>query len=153
KLQPDHEAAHRALEHVQENGEWMTRDEQMARRGYTKYRGRYVTQHELDLLQKSDAQRAAEKEWFGKVLPWVRWVAGDSDRQRRQGITNLEAITDPAAIAAMTMHMADHDHPAVRRLFVSVLSRIPGPEAVPPLVARSLYDGSSGIRQAAMEAI
>jgi hypothetical protein len=148
QLDPSHEAAHKGLAHVQENGEWMTRDEQMARRGYVKHKGRYVTQHE-----QTAAQRAAEQEWFTKVHPWVRWVAGNNERQRQQGIGYLQDISDPAAIPALVTHMSDHDNVGVRRLFVAVLGNIPGPQPVAPLVARSLFDGSSTVRDAALAAL
>ena len=152
-INPDHEAARKALGHVQERGEWMTREEQMASRGYFLHKGKYVTQQELDLLEKSDAERAAEKEWFGKVHAWVRWIAGTRARQRQQGVANLEAITDPAAVAALSTHMADHQQSAVRRLFVGVLSQISGPKTVRPLVHQSLFDSDITIRQSAFEGL
>lgn len=152
-LDPDHAEAHRALGHVQDRGEWLTREEMMARRGYLLYQGRWVTQQELDLLEKSDAERAAEREWFTKVLAWVRWAAGANERQRQQGIAALKEIRDPAAVAALTAHMAEHESADVRTLFVQVLGQIPGPRSARPLAERSLFDPHALVRKAALDAL
>lgn len=152
-LDPDHAGAHKALGHVQENGDWMTRDEQMARRGYIKHKGKYLTRHELDLLQKTEAERGAEREWFAKVYPWVNWLTGNNERQRGEAYTNLRKIDDPAAVPALTTHMATHEQLSVRKLFVEILARISGPRPIEALVHRSLFDGNSAVRQAAIAAL
>jgi hypothetical protein len=152
-IDPDHAEARRALGYVQDRGEWLTREELMTRRGYTLYQGRWVTQQELDLLEKSDAERAAEREWFTKVLAWVRWAAGSNERQRQQGIAALQQIRDPAAVAALTAHMAEHESIAVRMLFVQVLGNIPGPRSARPLAERSLFDPHALVRKAALDAL
>jgi len=152
-LDPGHVEARKALGHVQERGEWMTVDEQMALRGYTRRQGRWVTQQELDLLEMNDALRAAEKEWFSKVHAWTRWVAGTAERQRAQGLAELRAIVDPAAVAALSTHLGDHDQSSLRALFVEVLGNIPGPRAVKPLVDRSLFDRDATVRTAAFDAL
>lgn len=149
-IDADHTVARKALGHVQERGEWMTRDEQMAERGYTLHKGKWVTQQELDLLEKSAAERAAEREWFTKTYAWVRWIAGNNERQRQEGIAHLQQIDDPAAVAALTTHMATHDLIGVRRLFVSILSGLPGPRPVRPLAERCLYDPDLELREAAL---
>ncbi len=151
-IDPDHEEANKALGHVRENGEWMSREEAMARRGYVRYQGKYVSQHELDLLQKSEAERAAELEWFGKVRVWVRWVEGSS-RRRYEGQNHLLEITDPAAVPALTNFMQGHELVVVRKLLVGVLENIPGSRTVEPLVQLSLYDGSAAVRSAAIGAL
>jgi HEAT repeat protein len=152
-LDPEHAEAHKALGHVQENGEWMTRAQQMTARGYVQHKGKWVTAQELDLLEKSEAERAAEEEWFSKVYAWTRWAAGRNERQRQQGRAHLLEIVDPAAVAALTSHMADHEESAIRELFVNVLADIPGPKPVRPLVARSLFDDVEPVRLAAIAAI
>lgn len=152
-LQPDHAEAHRALGHVLERGQWMTRDEQMASRGYVLHNGKYLTPQELELIEKSDAVRTAERDWYTKMAVWVRWLGGANERQQQQGIAALKAINDPAAVWGLQSHMSGHAQPAVRRLMVEVLAGIPGEAAVPALVDRSLYDVDHGIRFAALRAI
>lgn len=152
-IDPDHAEARRALGHVQDRGEWLTREELMARRGYILYQGRWVTQQELDLLEKNEAERTVEREWFPKVLAWVRWAAGTNERQRQQGIAALKEVRDPAAVAALTTHMAEHESVAIRTLFVRVLGNIPGPRSARPLAERSLFDSNALVRKAALDAL
>ena len=152
-IEPNHAVARKALGHVQERGEWMSREDQMAARGYVHHKGKWVTQQELDLLEKSAAERAAEKEWFSKTYAWVRWVAGNSERQRQEGIAQLQQITDPAAVAALSTHMATHDVIGVRRLFVNILKGISGPRPVRALAERSLFDLDGLLREEALAAI
>ncbi|MFV0445692.1 MAG: HEAT repeat domain-containing protein [Planctomycetaceae bacterium] len=148
-LDPDHAQARKALGYVQDRGDWMTREEQMASRGYYLHQGKWVTQQELDLLEKSDAERTAEKAWFSKIHVWVKWIEGSNERQRQEGAAQLQQITDPSAVAALTRQMAEHKAPAMRRLFVEILSKIPGPRSVKPLVARNLFDPVFEIREVA----
>jgi hypothetical protein len=54
-LDPDHEAAHKALRHTFHNGEWLSQEELMRSRGYIRHKNRWVTQQELDLIEKSAA--------------------------------------------------------------------------------------------------
>jgi hypothetical protein len=152
-LEPDNAVAHKALGHVQERGAWMTREEQMASRGYILHKGKYVTPQELELIAKSDAERTAEREWYQKMVVWVRWLGGNNDRQRQQGVAALKAINDPAAVWGLTSHMADHRQPDVRRFFVEILAGIPGDRSVAPLVQRSLYDVDAAIRLAALNSL
>jgi hypothetical protein len=149
ELDPEHADARQALGHVRERGEWMTRAEMMAARGYFLHQGKWVTQQELDLLAKTSAQRAAEREWFSRVHVLVAWITGTRDRQRDDGVAQLKAIHDPAAVPALTKNMSTHQAAAVRRLFVDIVSQIPGPAPVQPLVDRSLHDPELAIRQTA----
>lgn len=152
-LDPDHAEAHKALGHVQFRGEWMTREAQMEQRGYVLHQGRYVTQQEYEQLTKSEAERTAEREWFSKVRAWVRFASGANERQRQEGIAELQQITDPAAVPALVTHMADHADPGIRRLMVASLSNIPGTRPVKPLVVRSLEDADPTIRDAALSGL
>ena len=152
-IDPDHVESHKALGHVQYRGEWMTREAQMAQRGYVLHQGRYVTQQEYDQLAKSESERAAEREWFAKVRAWVRFASGANERQRQEGTTELQQITDPAAVPALVTHMAEHGDPGIRRLMVASLSNIPGVRPVKPLIVRSLQDADATIRDAALSAL
>ena len=55
QLDPEHVPARRGLGHVRQNGRWMSRDEQMAARGYVKHKGKQeVLPQELDLIAQGD---------------------------------------------------------------------------------------------------
>jgi len=152
-IDPDHEAARRGLGYTRHGTEWMTRHEAMLADGYIRHKGRYVTQQELDLIEKTAAQRDAEQEWFAKVRLWFGWATGRHEGRMADGIQKLQEIRDPLAIPALVRIMADHDDPKVRRFFVRVLSKMGGSPPVAPLVHRSLVDAVPDIRAAAIAAL
>ncbi|MCA9075417.1 MAG: HEAT repeat domain-containing protein [Planctomycetaceae bacterium] len=153
RLDPDHEKAQRGLGRARYDGKWMTRDEWMTSRGYIQHRGKYVTQQELDLIDKSEAQRQAERVWLGKVRLWVSWATGRDEGRRSEGMQRLGDIADPNAIAALVTELADHDNREARMFLVKQLSEMPDPRTVSPLVQQSLHDVDAQVREAAIQAI
>lgn len=152
-LDPDHEKAHYGLGHTKHEGEWISRDELMESQGYVKYRGRYITPQELEILEKSKAQLEAEKEWHGKVRLWLGWLTGRHEERRRQGLEHLQNIDDPNAVTALVRNLQDDSNPQLRRLYIAILKRIPGPRPVPPLVQQSLHDADYELRYESLNAI
>ena len=80
----NHEKAQVALGRVWHEGGWVDRDEMMAAQGYVKYKGRYVTTQELDVLQKTTAELAEEREWFQKIKLWHGWIVGRHEERRHE---------------------------------------------------------------------
>lgn len=152
-LEPDHAEVRRILGHVRHNGEWMTRDEMMQARGYVKHKGKYVTRQELDLLEKSQAEREAEQAWFPKVRMWFGWATGGNVSRAGEGLDNLQAIQDPDAVPALVNFMGEHDSDEVRLTLTRILGRLPGPKPVQPLVNKSLHDADDDVRTAARAGI
>lgn len=152
-LDPDHEAAHRGLKHRLVDGEWMSRDEEMLAKGYVKHRNRYVTPQELELIEKTEAELAAEQDWYKRVRLWRAWLYGRSDKRREQALVELQQIVDPHAVAALTQNFQEDENRQARALFVKILSGIDGPRPVAPLVAQSLHDTDHEIRYEALNAI
>lgn len=152
ELDPDHEGARRALNHVFYRGEWMPQEEAMAAQGYFRHEGRWVTQQELDLIEKSAEQREAERQWYPQIRLWVNWLV-EVPNKRSEAFTNFQQINDPAAVPAMVANMANHENTAVRQLFVSSLAQIGGRGVVQPLVAQMLLDVDPSNRVAAMVAL
>ncbi len=152
ELDPDHEASRRALRHVFYGGKWMPQEEAMAAQGYFRHEGRWVTQQQLDLIEKTAEQRAAEQEWYPQVRLWVTWIEAVPNKQG-EALRNFGQIQDPAAVPALVSNMADHESSAVRVLFVNVLRQIGGTAAVEPLVAQLLLDVEPAIRLAALESL
>ena len=152
-IDPDHAESRRILGHVRHNGQWMTREQWMESRGYILHRGKYVTQQELDLLEKSQAEREAETAWYPKVRLWFTWMSGRSRQRAAEGRANLEAIRDPDAAAALVNFLGDHESDGVRLFCVECLSRMQGPKPVRSLAAKSLFDESGDVRRAARQGI
>lgn len=153
QLDPDHEKAHRGLGHSNRGGKWMTRDAAMTAQGYVKHKGRYVTRQELELIQKSQAERDAEQKWFKKIRRWHGWLTGrDFDRQKL-GLDELKQIQDPDAVSALLRLMQDDRNKQIRELYIQILAQIKGDKPVAPLVTQYLRDSDWKLRFAALDAI
>ena len=59
---PDHAGAHRALGHVFRDGEWMTKEEDLIRRGYTRYERRWISPEEQERLAAALEEEAEAEE-------------------------------------------------------------------------------------------
>jgi hypothetical protein len=153
EIDPDHEDARRILQHVQHNGEWITRDELMTRRGYVRHKGKWITRQELELIQEQEAERNAELVWYPQVRLWFRWVTGNHAGRKAEGMSHLEELTDPDAVPALQNFMEEHESRSVRRLFVRILGRMQGPKPVQPLLDRYLLDSDEVVRQEALTGI
>ena len=153
RLDPEHLPARRALGHVKRDGQWMTYDEARQAEGYVKYKGKYITPQELELIQKTEAELKAEQQWYRRIRLWKAWLTGSNDRRRQEGLAHLRGVTDPYAVPALTQNLADEKNESLRRLYVRILSQIPGPRPVKPLVSLSLTDADYELRYKALNAI
>lgn len=129
ELEPDNEVVHRALGHIRHEGQWMSRDEMMESQGYVRHNGKYITKLELELLEKTESERAAEQEWYPKVKQWTGWITGRDPRRISEGAASLRALREPDAVAALWNYLGQHKNVECRRLFVEVTGQIPGPKS------------------------
>lgn len=153
ELDPQNEQAHRALGHVKREGKWTTQDEYMLSRGYVRYKRKYVTPEEKELLEKSAAEREELHRWHAKISSWSKWLTGRSDKQRQIAVENIRSLADPAAVPALEKVFADHPSRDVRLLYVESLTHFNTPASVTLLVKQGLFDVDSGIRSRAIQAV
>jgi hypothetical protein len=153
ELQPENEQIHRALGHVQYEGEWMSRDDAMTKQGYVKHKGKWITLLEMELLGKTEAERAAEQVWYPKVKQWAMWIGGRDARRVHEGLTQLRSIQDPDAVAALWNYLGQNPNADYRRLFVEVAGQVKGIKPVRRLSQCLLYEGNQAIFELALGTI
>jgi len=153
ELQPDHEAAHLALEHQWHDGKWFTRDAWMESQGYVKYKSKYVTVQELELLKKTRQELLEEREWSKKIRLWHTWLNGRNQRRSAVALAELQQVDSPQAVSGLRRNFWEDNNPHVRSLYVQILSQIPGAAPVSALVEQSLHDPEYEIRYAALNGI
>ncbi|MBM82912.1 MAG: hypothetical protein CMJ78_20305 [Planctomycetaceae bacterium] len=154
ELSPDHEQARYGLGHTRRNGVWMSpaeKDAEMRAKGYVKYKGRYITEEEFLLLEQTEIEIAAEREWFQKLKPLHKRLIGRDDRKSRAAYEDIKKIDSPHAVRALVNFFGDDKNKNVRRLYVEVLSQIEGLKPVEPLVNACLLDSDKKVRELAME--
>lgn len=153
ELDPLHEKAQTALGRVWHEGAWVDRDDMMAARGYVKYKGRYVTVQELDLIQKTSDEREVERDWFQKLKTWHAWLNGRNEDRQRQGLLAVQQIDDPHAAPAVIRYLCEDKQREMRVLGVAVLSKLSGAKGAAGLVKLSLYDSDDDVRYASLNGI
>jgi hypothetical protein len=149
ELDPDHAEARRILGYHQENGQWVTKSDVMAQRGYKRYKGEWKTQQEIDLLEKKHKQDVGQQEWFKKLRLWRGWLGTDRSAQARE---NIIAITDAAAIKALENGLRDSST-QVRLLYIEALAKIDTLEAAKILANVSINDEDEEVRHACLDAL
>jgi hypothetical protein len=137
ELDPKHVDAHRALNHRQVSGQWVSRDEEMTKLGYRRYRGRWRSAQEIELMERKAKDETNVREWYGKVKMWRGWLGTNRDGQAHK---NLMAIDDPYAVEALAAGMKQEPVQAVRAMYIEILAKIGSPDAIQALAERSMED-------------
>lgn len=153
ELEPDHKKARAALGHIWQEGQWVDQDEMMAARGYVKYKGRYITTLEMELIEKTEEEVEAEKAWYPKIRLWVNWLRGSHLGRQADALANLRGVTDPDACPAVVKFLADDANASLRQLAVQVLSQPGGPKPVAGLTKLMVLDPEPELRKAALDAL
>lgn len=153
ELSPEHQKAQLALGRVWHEGNWVDRDELMASQGYVKYRNRYITPQELEIIQNTAEELASERAWYQKIRLWHGWLDSASEDRSRRAISEFRNIDDSRAAAALLKILGSDSRVQVRELCVEILTRISGIKAVGGLVKFALFDDDDRVRAAALSGI
>ena len=151
EVDPNHANARRALGYVWINGQWTTQKDRKDKEGYKLYKGRWVTQQEIDLAEEKEKVEAAERVWIQKVNRWVGWLSTD---RARLGEESLLDIRDPVAIRALAAAMKGGrtvPPPTTRRLLAQVLAKIESPAAVKVLAHAAMEDDDDELRNVSID--
>jgi hypothetical protein len=131
------------LGYHQVDGQWVTYDETMTKRGYVRHNGKWMLPQEWQIAEDKKKVEAAQQEWFQKLKRWRNWLGTDRDQQARLSIV---AITDPDAVRALATGLRDEKDPQTRKLFVDALAKIDASEAARALAIAAVYDDVEEMR-------
>lgn len=148
ELDPNHEAAHKALGHVKLDGKWTTQRDELASQGLRFYKGRVRTQQEIDILEEGQKKKGTEAEWAGKIERLIRGLASDRAEEARAA---LLAIRDPAATKGLAAALKRNIPAPVRIVLVQALAEIDSHEAVKALTFTAIADPVEEVRLTALE--
>jgi hypothetical protein len=153
ELSPEHEKAQLALKRVWHKGHWVDRDELMASQGYVKYKNRYITTQEMEIIEKTTDELKLERLWPPKIRMWLAALEDPNSSRGGQGLNELRNINDPHAVNAVIKFMCGDSRVEIRQLSVAILIKIAGGKAIAGLVQMALFDESPDVRSAALEGI
>jgi len=148
QLDPDQADARRTLGYRKVKDKWMTREEEMADKGYVKRDGRWMTGPDAELHDSRNKQHLAEIEWIKKISRWRAWLDGN---RAEQGAKNLRAIDDPMAIVGLADRLKKDQRTDARLIYVEVLARMNKHEARGPLAMCAMDDGVEEVRLSCLD--
>lgn len=121
----------------------------MAERGFVRHRGAWRTAQEIELLERSERTKFAEKEWVAKLERLRRQL--DQPSRADRAAEEIRGISDPFAVAAVAAALAKEPVTRIQGWYVEALSRIRSPAATGVLVATALDHADPETRIAATE--
>ena len=90
----------------------------------------------------------AQQEWFKTIKRLRTWLDDDREQQARE---EFHRITAPAAVKALDMALSKEQVPAVRLLYVEVLTKIDSPAAVKIIAITSIDDDVDEVRLSCLD--
>jgi hypothetical protein len=151
ELDPKHAEARQALGYQKVNGQWMLRDDIMAARGLVLYDGKYVTRQHVELQERDKRARSTDADWNNRVERLRRNLTGRRQDRAEHALSDLRAIRDPLAAAAITDWLLHEQDPELKRVLLETTAQIDHPLALNALVELSLTDPDEETRVQALE--
>lgn len=162
ELAPDHDKARRRLNYEKYQGEWLTKDEVLKRKGLLSYGGRARTAQEIELIEQRKLVDQKEKSWFA-AMKRIREDLDSRDRAKQEAAkTKLLTIDDPNSVKAIVFYYDrenDKKQPdaarsrVLKQWLVEVLSKLGQGDALSALVKYSLEERDDDVRIACFEAV
>ncbi|MAT14842.1 MAG: hypothetical protein CMJ46_06175 [Planctomyces sp.] len=152
-LDKDHVAAQQALTRADIAVRKQERDELMLSRGMVKYRGRYISEREKELIDEIAAERERREEWRKKVKLWRGWLTHRTATYQQKGLAALREIDSPDAIPALEKYLQQESGDNFRLLLVEILPNIDDEAAILKLIEMSLFDSSLEVRKNAFNSL
>jgi hypothetical protein len=150
QLDPGHQMAHVKLGHVLQNGVWRTRDEVIELQESAKLAGRAKAPEGKAKRESNAALSAAETSWLRRVRVMHQGLVSGPDDRRREAETQLMAIHEPEAVAAL-VRVFGTDERSRRLILALILGSIPGRESTTAMTRQILFDPESEVRAAFLD--
>ncbi len=148
ELDPEHQDARRALGYRKVDGRWMTQDDLMTKRGFVRYKGRWLLPQEVKILEQRRKEELAQKEWIAKLKNLREALNSD---EAARAAEQIQRIDDAYAHRAIREQLEKEPNPNVRRLYLESLVNIGTPPAMQTLVDVSLRDPDEETRMTAID--
>lgn len=150
KLDPNHAEARKAFGYSRINDQWVRTDLWYRARGYVRFQGGWKLPQEVLLAQEEEDRKEQQKKWGDRIRLWRQWVLRVPERAAT-GADQLRTIDDPAAMPVLIQLLNERNEPpALRRLYLEALARLPGSSATEELVKRALADPDAQVREDAV---
>jgi hypothetical protein len=150
ELEPDHEAARKALGYERYGRQWLTTDEYMKSQGYVRHKGRWWTQQAKDLDEFKSARDQTVKDWRVEIRRAFNNLS--NPRLAAAAERDLANVRDPLAAPALAEILADAKQPrSVRQQCLEMLGKLPPGLATETLVKLAMDDRDENIRDRCLD--
>lgn len=147
---PDHAKARHALGYSFVNGQWRLPESWQRSEGYVRYRGRWRTAQEIELMKTREQREKAQRHWLARIKRLRKSLSSDRAAEARQQIL---AIRDSHAVYALSENLEKERYRAVKLLYVKVLAQIGDSAAFKTLIETSLNDPDEEVFQTCADAV
>ena len=154
RINPDHEAARRALGFNRVEGRWQRPDEFMTEQGFIRHRGAWRLPQELAIEQRDRANEEQSVVWRKNIKLWREWIVKGRDRAA-EGLANMRAIRDPGAVPGLAAQLRQaNEPPALKQLYIEVLAHFPEHgTGIGALTYVALNDADGRVREKALDVL
>lgn len=154
EIDPGHLAARRELGFERVDGEWVSREEAMASKGFVLAGGRWLLPEEADKLMRQGLMEPAKvtKEHRKRAREIAAALCDDDPEVRTAAKSLLDEVPAGALVRPMRRVLYAPDE-STRLLAVRMLGRQGDRVALPWLIQGSMYDASPRVRAAARRAV
>lgn len=162
ELDADHAEARAALGYRKVADRWLTEDEEMTARGLVKFRGRWVSPEERDLVLAVEEQKELDKKYLAAIRGHLQKTGHADEAKRAEAEEALAKLDDRSKPRVYLASIAD-DSKHTRLFVVKELARLAkelketGAEtewkAVKALARRCIWDEADAVRDAAMTSL
>ncbi|QDU82204.1 hypothetical protein Pla110_39590 [Polystyrenella longa] len=153
KLDSSHIGAQQMLTKADISARKQEREELMKSRGMVKYRGKFITEREKELIDELAEERERREVWWKKAKLWHGWLNHRSPTYQQKGIAAFRSINSVDALPALEKYLQQENGEDFRLLLVEVLPKIDDDRAVLKLIELSLLDSSLQVRKNAFNSL
>jgi hypothetical protein len=148
ELDPDHEEAHQLLGHIRKEGQWTTQEQELTRRGYVRYKGRWRLPQEVALAEQEEAYDRKVGEFRMKLKKLRKALKGNNSSQ---AVSAIVSVKDPVAIEPLTEELREESNDSVRLLYLRALKNIGTTRAMGEIARWSVEEPIGDIRLSCIE--
>jgi hypothetical protein len=153
-IDPDHRAARRELGFEMVDGQWVSGDDAMRKKGFVLAGGRWLLPAEADRLMREGRMEQAEvTDEHRKLAREVVEALKDDDPEIRAAAREMAGTLPDAALLEPMKKLLLAPPEDTRIFAVKTLARTRDRTALPFLIRTSMYDAKEDVRNAAFRAI
>ena len=148
-LDENHQEVRKSLGHIWKDGKWISQSEEMQRRGFERYKGKWQLSRDVEIAKRKDEIEFKTKQIKREMRLWRKWLNG---KRHNEAVRNFRSLRDPLALPGLVELLAkEKKNPKNRRMYIEALGKMSVGQATEHLVNSAMFDGDPDVRETAAE--